>query len=77
MARIRPRRGLASDDETAQLDAADALLQTGQFEDGRLRAENVLKKNPKNVRAQMLRAFGTAGLGISIQRSRTCGRHSS
>jgi Tfp pilus assembly protein PilF len=39
-----------------------ALLQTGQFEDGRMRAEKVLQKNPKNVRAQMLRAYGTAGL---------------
>jgi len=53
---------LLPDDENAQLEAADALLQTGQFEDGRMRAENVLKKNPKSVRAQMLRAYGTAGL---------------
>jgi hypothetical protein len=53
---------LLPDSAVAQLDAADALLFTGQFEDARSRAEKVLAKDPKNVRAHTVRGLATAGL---------------
>lgn len=53
---------LLPDDASAQLDAARALLLTGQFEDARTRAEKVLETDPKNVDALVLRASASAGL---------------
>ena len=49
-------------DSEAQLDAARGLLNTGRFEDARTRAEAVLKAEPKNVDAHILRAAATAQL---------------
>ncbi|MEO7271633.1 MAG: tetratricopeptide repeat protein, partial [Vicinamibacterales bacterium] len=46
----------------AQLDAAEALLVTGQFEDARSRAEKTLAQDAKNVRAHTIRGLATAGL---------------
>ena len=53
---------LLPDSADAQLDAADALLVTGQFEDARSRAEKVLAQDPKSVRAHTVRGLATAGL---------------
>ncbi len=49
-------------DAAVQLDAAKALLLAGRFEDAKARAEGVLKADPKNVSAHILRASATAGL---------------
>jgi tetratricopeptide (TPR) repeat protein len=49
-------------DAVVQLDAARALLQEGQFEDARTRAERVLKADPANVGAHLMRATALAGL---------------
>jgi tetratricopeptide (TPR) repeat protein len=53
---------LLPDDSEAQLDAAKALLETGQFEDARARAERVIAKDNRNVRAHTLRGLATAGM---------------
>lgn len=53
---------LLPDDLGIQLDAARALLATGQFEDARSRAEGVLKRDATNVDAHIVRAHATAGL---------------
>ena len=53
---------LMPSNESAQLEAARGLLTLGRFEDARTRAEGVLKTNPKNVLAHVLRASATAGL---------------
>jgi tetratricopeptide (TPR) repeat protein len=53
---------LLPDNEAAQLDAGYALLQTGQYEDARSRAERVLARNSSSLKAQMLRAYAAAGL---------------
>ena len=49
-------------DARVQLDAAKALLLASRFEDARTRAEGVLKQDPKNVDAHVIRATATAGL---------------
>jgi tetratricopeptide (TPR) repeat protein len=49
-------------DDSAQIDTARALLKLGRFEDARSRAEAVLKRNPQNVDAHVLRAGAAAGL---------------
>jgi tetratricopeptide (TPR) repeat protein len=51
---------LLPDDSKVQLRAAQILLVTGRFEDARTRAENALKKDPKNVDALVLRASAMA-----------------
>lgn len=53
---------LMPENAAAQLDAAKALILAGQFEDAKTRAEAVLKKDPKNVDAHILRGNATAGL---------------
>src|SRR5262245_60519417 len=52
---------LMPDNADVQLEAASALLLAGRVEDARTRAEVVLKANPKNVRALVLRAAADAG----------------
>jgi tetratricopeptide (TPR) repeat protein len=53
---------LLPDDSDVQLEAARALLTAGRFEDARTRAEGVIRKEPKNALAHVLRASATAGL---------------
>src|SRR5262245_17921498 len=50
------------DDADAQLDAVQALLDTGQFEDAKVRAERLIGRDSRNVRAHVLRGLATAGL---------------
>ena len=54
---------LLPNDPQAQLDAAGRLLLTRQFEDARTRAEAVLKTDPKNLQAHIIRGNSMAGLG--------------
>jgi tetratricopeptide (TPR) repeat protein len=58
---------LLPNDANAQLDAAVRLLLTNQFEDARTRAENVLKVDPKNLQAHIVRGNAMAGLGDVAQ----------
>jgi tetratricopeptide (TPR) repeat protein len=53
---------LLPDDMGAQMDAAEALLQTGQFQDARSRADLVIARDPDNVRAHTVKGLATAGL---------------
>ncbi len=53
---------LLPDNEGAQLAAGNMLLVARQFEDAKTRAQNVLKKNPKNVEALVLLGNALAGL---------------
>jgi tetratricopeptide (TPR) repeat protein len=53
---------LLPNDDDAQLDAATALFRSGEFLDARTRAQNVLKRNPHNVKALLLQGVATAGL---------------
>jgi tetratricopeptide (TPR) repeat protein len=58
---------LLPNDANAQLDAAVRLLLTNQFEDARTRAENVLKVDPKNLQAHIVRGNAMAELGDVAQ----------
>jgi tetratricopeptide (TPR) repeat protein len=49
-------------DNEAQLAAATALVAAGRFEDARTRADAVLKRDPKNVQAFVIRGNASAGL---------------
>jgi tetratricopeptide (TPR) repeat protein len=53
---------LLPDDPTVQKRAATLLFLAGQYEDVRTRAQAVLKKNPKDVEAQLLYANALVGL---------------
>jgi tetratricopeptide (TPR) repeat protein len=53
---------LLPDDVKVQLKAATFLLAAKRFEDARTRADNALKKEPKNVEALIVRATAMAGL---------------
>ena len=53
---------LSPEDMALQLEAARALLVTGNFEDARSRAEIVARKDNKNVGAQIVRATAAAGM---------------
>jgi len=53
---------LLPDNADAQLDAAEALLVTGQFKDAQDRAQRTLARDPKNVRAHTIRGLAAAGL---------------
>ena len=53
---------LLPDDAAVQTRAATLLFMAGQFEDVRTRAQAVLKKDPKNVDAQILYANALVGL---------------
>jgi tetratricopeptide (TPR) repeat protein len=53
---------LLPEDAAAQLDAGEALLRTGEFRDAVTRAETVISKDPRSVRAHLLKGLGTAGL---------------
>ena len=53
---------LLPQDNVVQLEAARALLSAGRFEDARTRVETVIKTDPKNVDAHVLRASAPAGL---------------
>ena len=53
---------LLPDNAEAQLDAAEALLVTGQYDDAKGRAEKTVVRDPKNVRAHTIRGLATAGL---------------
>ena len=53
---------LLPDDATVQTRAATLLFMAGQFDDVRMRAQGVLKKNPKDLDAQLLYANALVGL---------------
>lgn len=53
---------LLPDNTDAQVKAGAVLLLAGRFEDAKVRADTVLKKNPKNVDALILRARAMAEL---------------
>jgi len=53
---------LLPDDTAVQMRAATLLFMAGQFEDVRTRAEAVLRKNPKDLDAQILMANAMVGL---------------
>ena len=61
---------LLPDDADVQKKAATFLFLAGQFEDVRTRVEAVLKKNPKDVEAQLLYANALVGLQRSRRRRR-------
>jgi tetratricopeptide (TPR) repeat protein len=58
---------LLPNDPKAQLDAAARLLLTGKFEDAKTRAEVVLKAEPKNVQAHIVRGNAMARLGDATE----------
>jgi tetratricopeptide (TPR) repeat protein len=53
---------LAPDNTEVQLDAARVLLTANQAQDARTRVEGVLKREPKNVTAHILRGVTLAGM---------------
>lgn len=53
---------LLSDDDAVQLKAGQCLLSARRFDEARKKAEGLLKKNVRNVDAQILLATATAGL---------------
>jgi tetratricopeptide (TPR) repeat protein len=53
---------LMPDDAQAQLDAARLLLLAQRYEDARARAEAVLRRDPRNVDAFIMRGNATAGM---------------
>ena len=50
------------DNRDAQIKATQILLMNGRFEDAKARAEGLLKKNPKDIDAMLLRANALASL---------------
>jgi tetratricopeptide (TPR) repeat protein len=50
------------DNREAQIKATQLLLLAGRFEDAKMRADGLLKKNPKDIDAILLRANALAGL---------------
>ena len=53
---------LLPDDADLQIKVGNVLLATGRFDDARVRAEQVLKTNPKSAAAHVLRGNALAGL---------------
>jgi len=53
---------LLPNDKDVQLKTAQLLVMAGSFEDAKARADELLKKDPKNVQAQVIRANAVAGL---------------
>ena len=54
--------GLMPENIEAQVDAGNAHLVTGEFEDAKTKAEQILKKQPKHTGAQILLGYALAGL---------------
>src|SRR3954462_159254 len=50
------------DDLDTQIDAASFMLLVGQFDEAKARAQKILQRSPKNLRAQLILADSLAGL---------------